>query len=124
MVDLPGIPAILCHERAKSFFEGSITYLNRTFGTMNVVGSVLQPQSQGAVERPHLTYKTTCKAFMEEFEEEFENQWDTSAAIFQWPVRTSCKVYNGNYTPYEIITGMKPRSPLDFSLATPAVLAK
>ena len=61
-----------------------------------------------------------CKQFMKEF----EDQWDIIAAIFQWSVRTNCKVYNGSYTPYEVITGMKPRTPVDTVLGSPMTLEK
>ena len=33
--------------------------------------------------------------------------------IFVWTIRTSAKLFNGTFTPYEVITGLKPRSPLD-----------
>ena len=47
-------------------------------------------------------------------------EWDRIAPIFQWSVRTTCKLFSGNFTPYEIITGLKPRTPLDALLATPS----
>jgi len=120
MFDLSGVPVLLCSDRAKNFVEGVITYLNDTFGIQKVLGSALHPQSQGADERPHREYKTMCKQFMQEF----GNQWDMVAPLFQWTVRTSCKVYNGNFTPYEIITGMKPRTAIDALLSTPNVVQK
>ena len=46
------------------------------------------------------------------------------ASIFQWTVRTSQKVYNGLYTPYEIITGMKPRFVFDTIMNTDAYVKK
>ena len=48
------------------------------------------------------------------------DDWDLTAMIFVWTVRTSTKVYNGKFTPYEIITGMRPRCPLDSILTVPA----
>ena len=72
------------------------------------------------VERPHRVYKALCIEFMKEFSE----QWDAIAPHFVWVVRTTSKIYNGRYTPYEIITGMKPRLPLDAVLSTPTVVAK
>ena len=118
--DLAGVPVLLCSDRAKAFVEGVITYLNKTFAIESVLGSSIHPQTQGPVERPHRVYKALCKQYMDEL----GNQWDMVAPIFQWTIRTNCKVYNGRFTPYEIITGMKPRTPIDSLLSTPAVQAK
>jgi len=120
MMDIAGVPVIICSDRGKAFVEGVMTYLENTFGVRGILGSSLHPQSQGMVEEPHRVYKTLCKEFMKEF----GSQWDTIAAQFQWVIRTSSKVYNGKFTPYEIITGMKPRLPLDAVLSTPTVQAK
>ena len=120
MLDLAGVPVLLCSDRARAFIEGVISYLNKTFGIKSVLGSSLHPQSQGMVEEPHRTYKTLCREFMKEF----SSQWDSICPLFQWIVRSSSKVYNAKYTPYEIITGMKPRLPLDAILSTPSVQAK
>ena len=45
------------------------------------------------------------------------SDWDLVVSIFVWSIRTSAKLYNSMYTPYEIITGMKPRSPIDAVLS-------
>ena len=44
--------------------------------------------------------------------------WDLVVPIFVWSIRTTAKLYNGTFTPYEIITGLKPRSPMDAVLAS------
>ena len=33
--------------------------------------------------------------------------------LFVWQIRSTARIVNGKYSPYEIITGMKTRSPLD-----------
>ena len=58
-----------------------------------------------------------CKTYMES-----EKDWDLLAMIFVWTIRTTAKIFNGQYSPYEVITGMKPRSPLEAVLAQPTVL--
>ena len=55
---------------------------------------------------------------------EFDDQWDITAPLFQWHVRTTVKVYNGRHTAYEIVTGLKPRMPTDAMLSTPSVIKK
>ena len=44
---------------------------------------------------------------------EDHRDWDKMVGIFVWSIRTSSKLFNGVYTPYEVITGLKPRSPID-----------
>ena len=120
MLDVAGVPVMLCSDRARVFVFGVIQYLNDTFGIKGVLGSSIHPESQGAVESPHRVYKTMCKQFMKDF----EGQWDIIAPMFQWTIRSSAKIYNAKFTPYEIITGMKPRLPLDAVLSTPSVIHK
>ena len=116
--DFAGIPAMLGSDRAQAFVAGVVEVLAQRFGMSQVLGSAFHPEAQGAVERPHRTYKDICKSFMREF----NNNWDSLACIFQWTVRTTLKEFNGKCTPYEIITGLKPRLALDTLLATLAVL--
>ena len=52
---------------------------------------------------------------------EYGNQWDQIVPMFVWTVRTSTKLYNAKYTPYEMITGMKPRLPLDCLVGNPTI---
>ena len=101
MFDLKGVQTVLNTDRAKAFVGGVIKCLNGTFGIRQVSGSILHSQSLSPVERPHREYKTITKQFMIEF----DRRWDVIAPLFQWTVRTSCKVLNGHYTPYEIVTG-------------------
>ena len=44
--------------------------------------------------------------------------WGVVVAVFVWTVRASCKLFNGNCAPYEIIIGMRPRSPIGPLLAS------
>jgi hypothetical protein len=109
MCDIAGTPMVLGSDRGKAFVESVVRCLAERFGIAQVLGSAYNPQAQSTVERPHRTYNMMCKTFMNS-----TRDWDLVAPIFQWTVRTTAKIYNGHYSPYEIITGMKPRSPLDF----------
>ena len=115
IMDLAGIPVIISSDRGQAFVHSVVKDLAKTFGIEQSLGTSFHPESQSAVERPHREYKTLTRAFMRE-----RRDWDTVAPIFQWSVRTSAKIYNAQYTPYEIITGMKPRMLLDSTLSTPA----
>lgn len=44
--------------------------------------------------------------------------WDLVVPTFVWSIRTTIKLYNGTFTPYEIVTGMKPRSPSEAVMAS------
>ena len=120
MLDICGVPVLLCSDRGKAFIEGVMSYLEATFGIRGILGSAWHPESQGPVEAPHKVYKNLCREFMREF----GNQWDMIVPQFQWVIRTSSKVYNAKFTPYEIITGLKPRLPLDAVMSTPTIQAK
>ena len=73
------------------------------FGIKHVLGSSYHPQSQSAVERPHREYNAMCKTFMES-----EKDWDLVANVFVWTIRTTAEIFNGEFSPYEVITGLKP----------------
>ena len=119
MCDLAGYPACLGNDRDKAFVESVVKHLVNFFGILHVIGTAYHPQSQSAVERPHREYNMLCKTFMHNFQD-----WDTLVYIFVWTIRTSCKLFNGTYTPYEVITGLKPRTPIDCLLAQPTGLER
>ena len=82
--------------------------LVRAFGIRHVIGTAYHPQSQSNVERPHREYNHICKTFMQKYED-----WDLMVSVFVWTIRSSTKLFNGHFTPYEVITGLKPRSPIE-----------
>ena len=117
--DMAGYPTYIGSDRAKAFTEGVVKQLIEYFDITHILGTAYHPMSQSAVERPHREYNTLCKTFMEN-----DRDWDLIANIFVWTIRTAAKVFNGMYTPYEIITGLKPRSPLDAVLTQPSTLER
>ena len=117
--DIAGYPLIFGSDRGKAFTEAVIKELSEVLGIVQIIGTSYHPQSQAAVERPHKEYNLLCKTFMDEFED-----WDLLVYIFVWYVRTTTKIVNSHYTPYEIITGLKPRQPTDALYAQPAAVNK
>ena len=103
----------------KAFAESVVAALADTFGIKQVLGSAYHPQAQGAVESPHRVFKTMCRTFCDKY-----NQWDRVVPIFRWVVNTTTKLFNGSYSPYEVITGMKPRSPIDAILTMPGTVKR
>ena len=93
MCDLAGYPMCLGSDRAPEFMESVVKDLANTFGIQQVIGTAYHPQSQSPVERPHREYNALCKTFMENVKD-----WDQVASIFQWTIRTSCKIFNGNFS--------------------------
>ena len=112
--DIAGVSAILGSDRARAFVEATVEALSRKFGITRALGSAYHPEAQSAVERPHRVYKALCREFMQD-----NSDWDLMAPIFQWTVRTTTKIFNGMYTPYETLLGLKPRMPLDTILQSP-----
>ena len=110
--DIAGYPTFIGSDRAKAFIEGVVKQLLEYFGITHVIGSAYHPQAQSAVERPHARPLRS------------EDQWDLVAPIFVWTIRTTSKIFNGDITPYEIITGLKPRTPTDILLGQPTTLQK
>ena len=117
--DLAGYPMILGSDRGRAFTESVIKELAEVLGIMQVIGTSYHPQSQAVVERPHREFNLLCKTFMDKFED-----WDLLVYIFVWYIRTTTKIVNSYFTPYEIITGMKPRQPTDAIYAQPAAVSK
>lgn len=115
MCNLAGYPLLIGSDRAQAFVEGVVRSMASYMGIHQVIGTAYHPETQGAVERPHRTYSELWRTFMDSIED-----WDLTAMIFVWTVRTSTKVYDGRFTPYEIVTGMRPRCPLDAVLTVPS----
>jgi len=119
MCDIAGYPVCIGSDRAITFVESVIKDLLKLFPTRHVVGTAYHPQAQSAVERPHRDYNMMCRTFCDTV-----TDWDLVCPIFQWSVRTTAKVYSANYTPYEIITGLKPRNPIEYLLGSPNAVEK
>ena len=110
--DIAGYPVCLGSDGGWSFVAGVAQSFVKLFDINHIIGTAYHPQSQSAVERPHREYNKICKTFMTEYSE-----WDLVVSIFAWSSRSSSKVSSSTYTPYEIITGLKPRSPIDAVLS-------
>ena len=106
--DIAGFLLDIGSDRGLAFVEGAVKDLLQVFGVEQVLGSAYHPQAQSAVERPHREYNELCKAFMESTQ-----GWDRMCYIFVWTIRSTPREALGHFSPYEIITGLKPRSPLE-----------
>jgi len=117
--DIAGYPMCIGSDQGKAFVEGVVRSLVKVFNIEHVIGTAYHPQAQSAVERPHREYNAMCKTFMEQ-----DSDWDLMVGIFVWTVRSTAKLFNGYFTPYETITGLKPRSPIDAVFSTNVDLQK
>ena len=114
---MAGYPTFVGSDRAKAFVEGAVNHLIDYFGIQHVIGSACHPQSQAPFERPHREYNAMCWTFCDD-----NKEWDLVAPLLQRAIRTTAKVFNN--TPYELVTGLAPRSPVDALLSQPSTLVK
>ena len=89
---------------------------SRTFGITQNLGIIYHPDAQSAVERPHREYKMIGRSYMHEAKD-----WDRFVPIFKWSIRMSAKISKVWFSPYEDITGMKPRLLMDSVLGALAL---
>ena len=71
-------------------------------------GSAYHPQSQGLVEVMHKPLLEVLQAFCDEY----PNDWDIRLPLARWAWNTTPKASLGGLTPYQVVTGLVPRSPL------------
>ena len=113
--DIAGYPSVLSTDNDKAFTGEVIECLTKIFGVEHVLGTIYHPMAQSPVERPHREFNQICRSFMQDCDD-----WHLMVPIFVWTIRTTTKLFNGYYTPYECITGLKPRTPIDALVATDA----
>lgn len=70
------------------------------------------PQSNGYLERSHLTLKTYLRSFVDK-----DNNWDTLISYAMFCYNTTVHT-STNYTPYELVFGKKPIIPTLFFQTT------
>ena len=109
--------SVLSTDNDKAFTSEIINCLTGIFGVDHVLGTAYHPMAQSLVERPHREFNSICRSFMENM-----TDWDLMVPIFVWTIRTTTKLFNGYYTPYECVTGLKPRSPIDALVSTDTVV--
>ena len=101
-------PAVLRSDRALSFTGSVLAYINQQLEIKHVLGSSYHPQSQGMVERMHRTLKIIGRAVVQEN----PNNWPTMMPYAQCVLRVIPLKSLGGRSPYEVVTGLRPKLPI------------
>ena len=107
--DLCGFPAILRSDRGAAFTSSVVQAVNELLGVSHVFGTAFHPQSQGYIEGRHKSINATLAAFAAQN----EGQWVRWAKLAQWALRATPRADRGGFSPYELVTGMRPQGPMD-----------
>ena len=107
ILDTAMFPTVLRSDRAKEFTGSVIAYINSQLEIRHVLGSSYHPQSQGVVERMHRTMKAIGQALAEK---ELMN-WPAMLPYAQCVLRILPLKSLSNRSPYEVVTGLRPRLP-------------
>ena len=114
-LDLAGFPLILRSDNGSEFTAELTRELNQLIGIEQVFSSPYHPQSLGLLEGSHNPLEEILQAYVEEY----PSNWASQLPIVRWAWNTSRKEPLGNMSPYQVITGMVPRSPLAKLAETP-----
>ena len=114
--DMGSFPAVLRSDNAAEFVSEIIRELSRMLGIRHITRSAYHPQSQGQVESMRKTLNGLVRALVED---EPEN-WEEALPCAQLLLRSSPMACLGGWSPYEVVTGLKPRLPRALVGALPA----
>ena len=112
-LDLAGFPTILRSDNGPEFTADLTRELNRLIGATQIFGSAYHPRSQALIEGSHRPTEDVLTAFIKLTGED----WALRLPICRWAWNTTAKKSLGNLSPYQVVTAMRPRSPLASYLA-------
>jgi len=107
LLDIAMFPTVIRSDRAREFTDSVIAYINAQLEIRHVLGSAYHPQSQGMVERMHRTMKLVGKALTEDH----PHGWPDMIPYAQCILRILPLKALGNRSPYEVVTGLRPKLP-------------
>jgi hypothetical protein len=117
--DMAGCVPILSSDRGAAFISDLIGEINRSFGIDHVLGTSYHPQTRGRIERAH----RNVNAMLRKLAEDEGTNWHRIIPCAMWSSRNTPRPSLGGYSPYEIVTGLKPLTPMD-TLLHPAPTAR
>ena len=106
--DLAGFPAVLRSDRGGEFINDVVKAVNDLLGVDQAFGAAWHPQSQGHIEGGH----NKLNAMLATYAETYPESWPTWMKFCQWSVRSTPRADKGGFSPYELVTGLKPHGPL------------
>lgn len=105
-ITLFGIPKSILSDQGTDFTSKLMKELTKLFQTKHVFSSPYHPQSNGALERSHLTLKDYLKHFINDK----QNNWDEFITFAMFSYNSHVHKSTG-LTPYETLFGYKPFLP-------------
>lgn len=102
-----GLPTMVQSDQGSNFTSGLFEQVMKSLGIQQFKSTAYHPQSQGVVERFHLTLKTMIKAYCLDT----GSEWDDGMDLLLFSVRDSVQESLG-YSPIQLIYGHEVRGPL------------
>ena len=102
-----GIPSIVQSDQGTNFTSKIFADVMEKLGVVQHFASSYHPESQGALERFHQTFKTLLKLFCEEN----QTDWDQGIDLLLFAVRDAKNESTG-YSPFQLLFGRDVRGPL------------
>ena len=97
--------SVLRSDNAEVFVSEVVAQTNRLLDIKHIRSSAYHPQSQGRVESMHKTLNTVVRGLVEDQPEDWERMIPFAECI----LRAQPMAVLGNRSPYEIVTGIKPK---------------
>ena len=102
-----GFPTVLRSDNAAEFVGDVVKSLSAMLEIKHITGSAYHPQSQGQVESMHRTLNTLVRAVVDGNPE----RWEEALMYAQCMLRCAPMACLGGRSPFEVVTGLKPRFP-------------
>lgn len=97
-----GIPECILSDQGTDFTSNTIKELNKLFKIKHILSSPYHPQTNGSLERSHLTLKEYLKHYINER----HTDWDEYVSLAMFTYNTHFHK-STNFTPHELLFGHK-----------------
>ena len=107
MLGMAVFPVVWRSDNAKEFVAEVVAEMNQMLEFKHVTGAAYHPQSQGMVESMHETVNHIVRGLDEGHSDDWERRIPFCESILMMVPLASL----GGRSPYEVVTGLKPRMP-------------
>lgn len=101
-----GIPDSILTDQGKDFTSKLLQEISKLFKIKQINCSAYHPQSNGALERSHLTLADYLKHYVNDKQTDWDNWLNFAMFSYNTSIHTSTK-----FSPFELIFGIKPNLP-------------
>ena len=109
-----GPPLILHSDQGRNFESNLMHEISRLMGIHKSRTTAYHPQCDGLVERQNRTIQSILSSFVSQHKDD----WDNWVSLAVYAYNTSSHESTG-YSPYEMVFGRDPRTPLEVDLGLP-----